>query len=60
MSVTFIGMVVPALRNRPAVAAVLVAGVSAVLFAGFPNKLGLIAATLAGVVTGVVMERGRR
>jgi 4-azaleucine resistance transporter AzlC len=60
MSVTFIGMVVPSLRNRPIIAAVIVAGVSAVLFAGLPNKLGMSVATLAGVATGVMLERGRR
>jgi 4-azaleucine resistance transporter AzlC len=60
MSVTFIGMVVPSLRNRPIIAAVIVAGVSAVLFAGLPNKRGMSVATLAGVATGVMLERGRR
>lgn len=57
MLATFIGIVVPMLRNRPQVAAALVAGVVAVLFHALPYKLGLMAAALAGIVVGVVLER---
>jgi 4-azaleucine resistance transporter AzlC len=53
----FIGLVVPALRDRPAVAAALAAGVVAVLAADLPLRLGLIAAAVAGIVAGLVMER---
>jgi 4-azaleucine resistance transporter AzlC len=56
MSVTFIGMLVPLLKSRPVVAAVVVAGVVAVLTYTMPNKIGLMIAALAGVATGVIVE----
>ncbi len=42
--VTFIGMVAPGLRSRPVAASVVAAGAAAILLAGLPNRLGLIAA----------------
>jgi 4-azaleucine resistance transporter AzlC len=54
--VTFIGMLIPGLHSRPMVVSVLVAGAAAVLLAALPNQLGLLAATLAGVVAGMVAE----
>jgi predicted branched-subunit amino acid permease len=56
MPVTFLGMVVPYLKNRPMLAAVVVSGVVAVLAYPMPNKLGLIAAAVAGIVAGMVAE----
>ncbi|MEO8393596.1 MAG: AzlC family ABC transporter permease [Chloroflexota bacterium] len=56
MSVTFIGMLVPLIKNRPVLAAVVVGGVVAVLTYTMPNKIGLIIATLAGVVAGMIVE----
>lgn len=53
MSVTFIGMVVPALKNRPMVLAALSAAIIAVLLNGLDNKLGLMIATLCGVAVGM-------
>lgn len=55
--VTFVGMLVPGLRTRPLLVCALVAGTSAILFAGLPNQLGLLAATLAGVGAGMLAER---
>lgn len=60
MLATFIGIVVPMLRNRPQVAAAVVAGAVAVACQGLPYKLGLMAAALAGIVVGVVLERRDR
>ncbi|HEX7974639.1 MAG TPA: AzlC family ABC transporter permease [Anaerolineales bacterium] len=57
LALTFIALVVPALRDRAEVAAALVAGVTAVATYGFPYKLGLVAASLAGIATGLWMER---
>ncbi len=57
MDVTFIGMVVPQLKNRPMVLAALAAGLSAVLLNGLPNKLGLIAAVFIGIGVGLLAER---
>jgi branched chain amino acid efflux pump len=56
MSVTFIGMLVPLMKSRPVLAAVVVAGIVAVLTATMPNKIGLIIAALAGVAAGVIVE----
>ncbi|MFN8447143.1 MAG: AzlC family ABC transporter permease [Anaerolineae bacterium] len=56
MSVTFIGMLVPLLKSRPVVAAVVVASVVAVLTYTMPNRIGLMIAALAGVAAGVIFE----
>ncbi len=57
LALTFIGLVVPALRDRAVVAAALVAGIAAVLAAGLPLQLGLMVAALAGIAAGLVVER---
>lgn len=59
MSVTFIGMIIPYLVNRPMVIAVLVAAVVALLAHGLPHQLGLMVATLAGMLAGVWVEGGK-
>ncbi|MBL8155574.1 MAG: AzlC family ABC transporter permease [Anaerolineae bacterium] len=56
--VTFIGMVVPQLRQRPMLMAATVAGISAVLLHGLPNQAWLIVSTLLGVAAGVLADRG--
>jgi predicted branched-subunit amino acid permease len=56
MIVTFTGMVVPMLRNKPVAVAALVAGVTSVLANELPNKLGLMLAAIFGVAAGVIME----
>lgn len=60
MPVTFLGMVVPYLKSRPMVAAVVVSGAVSVLAYPMPNKLGLIVAAVAGIVAGIVAEKMRR
>lgn len=57
MLATFIGVVVPVLRNRPQVAAALVAGGVALVCHGLPYKLGLLAAAVSGIVVGLLLER---
>lgn len=59
MLATFIGIVVPMLRNRPQIAAALVAAAVALLTYDLPYKLGLMAAAFSGIVAGVVLERRR-
>jgi 4-azaleucine resistance transporter AzlC len=54
--VTFIGLMVPTLVDRPGVLAALAAGTVAVLLVGLPHNLGLIAAALVGVAAGMVAE----
>jgi len=56
MSVTFIGMTVPYLKNRPMVAAVIVAGLVSVMANPLPHKLGLMLGAIAGILTGVYTE----
>ena len=60
MSVTFLGMLIPMLRNRATVICVVVAAVSSVLFYGLPNKLGLIVAALLAVIAGILAEWGKQ
>ncbi len=61
LALTFIGMVVPLCRERPNLAAALVAGVVAVLTFTWPYRLGLMAAALSGIAAGVIVEnQGRR
>lgn len=62
MSVTFIGMVVPYLRNKPMWAAVIVAGSMAVATAAMPHKLGLIISAVCGIAVGLsllMLEKGK-
>ena len=56
IALTFIALVVPALTDRPTVAAALSAGIVAVLAARWPNKLGLVVAAIVGIVMGLVVE----
>jgi 4-azaleucine resistance transporter AzlC len=56
MAATFIGIVVPLIKTRPMLVATLVAGVSALLFHDLPNQLGLMVASLLGIVAGYVAE----
>ena len=57
MIVTFIGMLVPMVKDRPVLIAVLVAGVSAVASNGLPNQMGLFIAALLGITAGIIAER---
>jgi 4-azaleucine resistance transporter AzlC len=56
LPLTFIAMVVPALKNRPMIAAALSAGLVALLAYHLPFKLGLILAALTGIVVGTILE----
>jgi 4-azaleucine resistance transporter AzlC len=57
LALTFIALVVPALKDRPSLAAALAAGVTALFAYGLPYKLGLIAAAGVGIAAGVWAER---
>ena len=57
LPLTFIAMVVPVLKNRPAVAAALSAGVVALAAYSLPYRLGLILAALVGIAVGTVLEK---
>ena len=53
---TFIGLVLPALRDRAMVAAALTAGLTAVAASALPLKLGLIVAAVVGIAAGLLAE----
>ncbi len=61
---SFIALVVPAIKDRATSAAALSAGVAAVFAAALPLNIGLVTATLVGVLAGllaeVVIERRRK
>jgi len=56
LPLTFIAMVVPVLKNRPAIAAALSAGAVALVAYSLPYGLGLIVAALVGIVVGSFLE----
>ncbi len=57
LPLTFIALVVPALRDRPSVVAAAVAGFVGLATTGFPLKTGLLLAALAGIAAGMWVER---
>ena len=59
LPLTFIAMLVPVLKGRPAIAAALSAGIVALLAFSLPYKLGLIFAALVGILVGTLLE-GRK
>lgn len=60
LALTFIALVVPALKSRADLAAALVGGAVAVAAHGLPYKLGLILAALCGIAAGLVAWRLRK
>ena len=56
LPLTFIALVVPALRDRALVVTAVVAGVIAVIAFAMPLKLSLIVAVIAGIVAGLLVE----
>lgn len=59
LALTFIGIVIPALKDRPGVASAVSAGVVAVLAAELPYQLGLMVAAVIGILVGLLLERRR-
>ena len=57
LPLTFIAMVMPVLKNRPAILAALSAGIVALLAYSLPYKLGLILAALIGIAVGTFLEK---
>lgn len=58
--VSFIALVVPALKERPAVASAVAASLAALAAADLPYKLGLIVAAIVGIAVGLGLEGARR
>jgi 4-azaleucine resistance transporter AzlC len=59
LPVTFIALVLPTLKDRPAIAAALTAGTVALFAYTLPYKLGLMLAGLLGILVGTALE-GRK
>lgn len=59
LPLTFIAIIMPALKDRPAVAASLSAGATALLAYPLPFKLGLVIAALVGILVGTTLENAR-
>lgn len=59
LPLTFIALVIPSLKDRPAIASALSAGAVALIAYDLPYKLGLIAAALVGISFGTLLE-GRK
>jgi 4-azaleucine resistance transporter AzlC len=59
LPLTFIALLIPTLKDRPATAAALCAGVVALLTFNLPYKLGLVVAALAGIGVGISQEHRR-
>lgn len=60
VTLSFLVLLVPALRSRADMAAAVVAGAVALVAAGLPYKLSLVTASLAGVTAGVLVDWRRR
>jgi predicted branched-subunit amino acid permease len=57
---TFIALLVPAVRTRADLAAAIVAGAIALVAAGLPYRLALVVASIGGIAVGLAIESGRR
>jgi 4-azaleucine resistance transporter AzlC len=57
LALTFIALVFPVIRDKPTVLAALAAGLTSILAADLPYKLGLLTAALVGILTGLLAER---
>lgn len=59
-TLTFIALVVPALKDRASTTAALTAALTALLVNALPLKLGIAAAALAGIAAGIMLELRKR
>ena len=59
VSLSFIALLVPAVRSRADLAAATVAGAMALLAAGLPYRLALVVASIAGIAAGMAVELAR-
>ena len=56
LTLIFIALVVPSLKDKASLGAALSAGVAAVILFNFPLKTGLLIASLIGIVVGLLIE----
>jgi 4-azaleucine resistance transporter AzlC len=59
LPITFIALVVPALKDGASVAAAVIAGALGLLAGGLPYKTGIIVAALVGITVGMLVESRR-
>lgn len=52
----FLSLLLPSIRNRPTLAAAIVGGLGATLFAFLPYNLGLFVGALLGITAGAILE----
>ncbi|MEN6523738.1 MAG: AzlC family ABC transporter permease, partial [Anaerolineaceae bacterium] len=57
LPLVFIALVVPSLRDKPAILAAIVSGVFSVVFFGLPYKLGMLLAAIIGMGVGLWLEK---
>jgi 4-azaleucine resistance transporter AzlC len=56
LALTFIAILFPMLKDRPAILAAISAGLTAVLLSAMPYKLGLVVAAAVGIAVGIFTE----
>ena len=56
---SFIALLVPAVRSRADLAAAIVAAAAALIASGMPYRLSLVVASLAGIAAGMALEMAR-
>jgi 4-azaleucine resistance transporter AzlC len=56
LALTFIALVIPAIKDRPSLLAAIAAGAVSLLAAGLPYKLGLLTAAFVGIAAGLGSE----
>lgn len=56
---SFIALLIPAVRTRADLAAAIVAGAAALAVAGLPYRLSLVVASIAGIAAGMALELAR-
>ncbi len=59
-TLALLAMTIPLVKSRPTLAGVIVAAVIAVLTVGWPYRMGLLVATVAGIAAAVAAERALR
>jgi 4-azaleucine resistance transporter AzlC len=60
IDLTFIALAMPLLKDRPAIAAAVSAGLAALAFHGLPLKLGLVIASIIGIAVGYFLEERKK
>ncbi len=56
LPLTFIALVVPALKDKAGISAAIIAAAVGLLTSGFPFKIGLLVAASLGILTGLLIE----